>query len=379
MSRLAVGRILLLLVGLTLTIGFTALQPPNGLVWLLGCGIGVVLVHHRFGFSSAYRRLLQDRDAAGFYPQLLLLAVLLPGSAAAIALAAPLGLTLKLSRTSISLPFLLGAFLFGIGMQMARGCGCGTLASAARPGPGFLLTLAGLTGGVFLGTLHRPAWASLGLPALPPLVWLDWMPLPAALLIQWLVAAAVLVAAWRWSGRGPDPRSADGRSPYVGALWLAVLPLGLLLVTGEPWKVLWGLGIAAAHLAQGLGWDPQTAPFWSAGSRPMLLSTPLQLLRQDAVVVDLGLIFGAASTGLWHGRFRWEPLTMSWPSVLERAAGGVLMGYGGFLASGCNVNGFLGGVISFGLHGWVWLAVALCGSFLALRWRNPPRRFLPGG
>jgi len=272
LSRPVVGRSLVLFVGLALTIGFTVIEPPNGLVWLIGCGIGVVLVHHRFGFSSAYRRLLQDRDAAGFYPQLLLLAVLLPASAAAIAFAAPLGLTLKLSRTSISLPFLLGAFLFGIGMQMARGCGCGTLASASRPGPGFLLTLAGLMGGVFLGSLHRPVWASLGLPALPPLVWLDVMPLLVALLIQWLVVAALLVAAWRWSGLGPNPGTTDGRRPYVGALWLAVFALGLLLVTGEPWKVLWGLGIAAAHLAQALGWDPQTAPFWAAGSRPLVLS-----------------------------------------------------------------------------------------------------------
>jgi len=378
LSRPVVGRSLVLFVGLALTIGFTVIEPPNGLVWLIGCGIGVVLVHHRFGFSSAYRRLLQDRDAAGFYPQLLLLAVLLPASAAAIAFAAPLGLTLKLSRTSISLPFLLGAFLFGIGMQMARGCGCGTLASASRPGPGFLLTLAGLMGGVFLGSLHRPVWASLGLPALPPLVWLDVMPLLVALLIQWLVVAALLVAAWRWSGLGPNPGTTDGRRPY-GALWLAVFALGLLLVTGEPWKVLWGLGIAAAHLAQALGWDPQTAPFWAAGSRPLVLSSPLELLRQDAVVVDLGLIFGAASTGLWQGDFSWEPFTMSWPSALARAAGGLLMGYGGFLASGCNVNGFLGGVISFGLHGWAWLGAALAGSFLALRWRNPPRKFFPGG
>lgn len=369
-------RSLLLTLGLLITIGFFSLSPLTGLTWLLGCGIGIVLVHYRFGFSSAYRHLLRDRDGSGFYPQCLLLAVLLPCSAAAILLSDALGISLRLSRPSIGLSFLLGAFLFGIGMQLARGCGCGTLAGAARPGPGFLLTLAGLMGGVFLGTLHRPAWASLGLPGLPPLVWLDFVPLPAALLLQFLGLAIVLAVVWLWTGRGPKP-SAD-RAPYLGAILLALLATGLLLVTGEPWKVLWGLGLAAAHLAQSFGWDHQSAPFWTAGTRPELLASPLELLRQDAVVVDLGLLFGATANGLWQGSYRWGIPPLPMPALLARTGGGLLMGYGGFLSSGCNVNGFLGGVISFGLHGWAWLGAALAGSWIALRWSNPQRMFAPG-
>jgi hypothetical protein len=43
---------------------------------------------------------------------------------------------------------------------------------------------------------------------------------------------------------------------------VALLAIGLLLVTAEPWKVLWGLALSGAHLAQLLGWDPQTSIFW---------------------------------------------------------------------------------------------------------------------
>lgn len=47
------------------------------------------------------------------------------------------------------------------------------------------------------------------------------------------------------------------------------------------------------------------------------------------------------------------------------------MGFGGLLASGCNVNAFLGGVMSFSLHGWVWIIAALLGFATALKWSGP--------
>ena len=69
-----------------------------------------------------------------------------------------------------------------------------------------------------------------------------------------------------------------------------------------------------------------------------LLARPAAWLFNDAVLVDLGL----------------------------------LMGYGGLLGSGCNVNTFQGGVMSFSLHGWIWLAVALAGFAASLRLRLRP-------
>ncbi len=37
------------------------------------------------------------------------------------------------------------------------------------------------------------------------------------------------------------------------------------------------------------------------------------------------------------------------------------------LASGCNGNAILGGVMGFSLHGWIWLAAALLGFASSLR------------
>jgi fructose-1,6-bisphosphatase/inositol monophosphatase family enzyme len=38
------------------------------------------------------------------------------------------------------------------------------------------------------------------------------------------------------------------------------------------------------------------------------------------------------------------------------------MGYGALLADGCTVGGYLGGIASFSLHGWLWAGMALLGT-----------------
>jgi uncharacterized membrane protein YedE/YeeE len=62
----------------------------------------------------------------------------------------------------------------------------------------------------------------------------------------------------------------------------------------------------------------------------------------------------------------------AWPpfkSLLAAAVGGLLMGWGARLGFGCNIGAFVGGVASGSLHGWVWFAMALCGSLIGIRLR----------
>ena len=182
--------------------------------------------------------------------------------------------------------------------------------------------------------------------------------------LAWIALIAVLL--WRWSGQ--LPWRGEGRGPYGGALAVAVLATGLLLVTAEPWKVLWGLALSGAHTAQALGWDPQTSLFWASPRGQVQLAGFDAWLFNDAVLVDLGLLYGAVATAIGQGRFRWRGVRpQALPELARRGFGGLLMGYGGLLASGCNVNAFLGGVMSFSLHGWIWLAVALLGFAASLR------------
>jgi hypothetical protein len=52
--------------------------------------------------------------------------------------------------------------------------------------------------------------------------------------------------------------------------------------------------------------------------------------------------------------------------------GGLLLGYGARIAYGCNIGAFISGVASGSLHGWLWIAAALPGTWLGIHLR---RRF----
>lgn len=350
-------------------------QSSTALVWWLGCGIGWILVRGRFSFTAPFRQLIEERDPRGFRVIASLLVLLILGSAALLLLAEPLGLSLRLSRAPITLSLVIGAFLFGIGMQAAGRCGSGTLASAARLDASFLVALTGLVVGVFSGSLHRPLWDQALPLRLPPIQLLDQWPLGLAVAVQLAALGLVLLilnvlCGWtpgRAGGVAAASRHPRTFGPAVLALSLALLLL--LVVSGEPWKVLWGLGLTGAHVARGLGWDPASSSFWASPERQSLLASPWNWLNHEAVVVDLAVIFGAMAASLWTTPSgpRARPSFRLTPDLLRTGLGGWLMGYGGFLAYGCNISSFVGGVMSFSLHAWVWLAAALAGSALWLR------------
>jgi hypothetical protein len=86
---------------------------------------------------------------------------------------------------------------------------------------------------------------------------------------------------------------------------VALLAIGLLLVTAEPWKVLWGLALSGAHLAHFLSWIPQTSIFlstWGLSKAPW----PRPSAR--------------AASG-WRARLPnpWRP----WPAAAAEAADGL--------------------------------------------------------
>ena len=50
-------------------------------------------------------------------------------------------------------------------------------------------------------------------------------------------------------------------------------------------------------------------------------------------------------------------------------AGKETVGYGARIAFGCNVGAFFSGVASTSLHGWLWIAAALPGNWIGIRFR----------
>lgn len=336
----------------------------QAVLFAIGIGMGGILAGARFGFTTGWRRLIEQRDASGVMAQLGLLAVAAGLSMPLLALF-PNDLMAALGPPSISL--LVGAFVFGAAMQIADGCGSGTLYKAGLGIPLNMAILPMFVLGSFLGSAHLDRWLSLGATAPVGLV-NEVGPMGAFLLtLAGLAVVAGLAMAWARSGGADAPRWLDRRLLIAGA-GLALLAALNLLVAGQPWGVVYGFGLWGAKIATTAGiFDPTANAFWSQPGNFNALSQ--SVLLDVTTITNLGILAGA----LWISARKAPgaaPLTgRQW--VIGLLAG-FLLGYSSRLAFGCNVGAMVSGISTGSIHGWIWVALAFCGSLIGVRLR---RRF----
>jgi uncharacterized membrane protein YedE/YeeE len=131
---------------------FLALEVSirQAVLMLVGVGMGAALAGARFGFTTGWRQLIEQRDPQGVTGQVLLLAL---ASLAALPLLGQFSeLQAALGPPSVSL--LVGAFVFGLTMQIADGCGSGSLYKAGLGVPLNMGILPLFALGSFLGSVH---------------------------------------------------------------------------------------------------------------------------------------------------------------------------------------------------------------------------------
>jgi uncharacterized membrane protein YedE/YeeE len=372
---LAVGVLLAAL--LTWAVAVVA-GPTLAVASVLGLALGFTLFHSRFGFSSAWRQLVAVGQPAALRAHMLMLAVacvlfaaLLAGG---IALhGAPRGLV-----QPVGVALLVGAFLFGVGMQVAGSCSSGTLFAVGGGQSAILLTLFGFVIGSVLAALHYPFWFGR-LPAGHPVSLAALLGYPGALAASLATMALVtaLSSALAHRRRPPPvgrPPGATGAARvlrgvwpmWVGALVLAGLNAAVLFVTGQPWGVTTAFGLWGGKFLQAVGVDVARWPFWTLPANAAQLRAPV--LADRVSVLDFGIMIGAMIASAAGGSWR---LHRAVPGrlALGAALGGVIMGYGARLAGGCNIGAYLYGIASFSLHGWIWGATALAGSYAGLHLR----------
>ena len=221
---------------------------------LVGVGMGAALAGARFGFTTGWRQLIEQRNPQGVAGQVLLLTL---ASLAALPLLGQFSeLHAALGPPSVSL--LVGAFVFGLTMQIADGCGSGTLYKAGLGVPLNMGILPLFALGSFLGSVHLDSWRALGQMA--PISLVDQLGTSGALGLTLTLLAAVLVATRLWVGAG---QTWFDKRWMVGAVALAVLATINLLLAGQPWGVVYGFGLWAAKGAVALGlFDPAGNGFW---------------------------------------------------------------------------------------------------------------------
>ena len=331
---------------------------------VIGGFAGVALYHAAFGFTGAWRRLIQERRGAGLRAQMLLIGATAIVSFPLIGFGASVGLPTGGFVFPFGVAAAFGAFVFGIGMQLGGGCGSGTLYTAGGGSTRMMITLAAFIAGSTLGAAHLPAWQ--GLPRFEAVSIIGaFGVIPALALTASVLVALALVSmqlerarhgeieGWRETGsliRGPW-------SLLVGALALAAVGIATFLVLGRPWGITSAFALWGSKIAGAAGVPVETWQYWQW--QPGALER--SIFADATSVMDLGIILGAMTAAALAGRFA-PTLRLSARDAITAIIGGLLMGYGARLAFGCNIGGFLGGVVSGSLHGWGWLVFGFLGN-----------------
>jgi len=351
LSRAAV---LVMVAALVLAVALMA-GPRSGAVLAIGLGFGLALEGFRFGFTGPWRRMILERDASGLLAQLLAIGIV---ACAALPLLAAHGGELKGAHAPVGVAMVGGAFVFGAAMQVVLGCGSGTLVNAGSGNAVGAVALPFFAIGSFLGAYQLSWWTSLG--SLPVVTVGGTGGLAITLAGLAGIAALALVLGRKGSHRLP-PRY------WAAALALAALAILHLVVAGQPWGVVYGLGLWVAKAVAALGGDLSGSAFWSAPANAAQLKA--SLLTDVTSLTDLGLIGGAALVAWWRAGFA-SPVgalpARAWAAVI---VSGLVLGYSSRLAFGCNIGAFFSGVATGSAHGWVWFAAAFAGSWAGIRLR----------
>jgi uncharacterized membrane protein YedE/YeeE len=329
----------------------------QAVLMLVGVGMGAALAAARFGFTTGWRQLIEQRNPQGVAGQVLLLAL---ASLAALPLLGQFPeLHAALGPPSVSL--LVGAFVFGLTMQIADGCGSGSLYKAGLGVPLNMGILPLFALGSFLGSVHLDSWLSLGQTA--PVSFSAEYGTGGALALTLVLLAAVLVAVRLWVGAGQNWL---GKRWIWGAVALAVLGTLNLLLAGQPWGVVYGFGLWAAKVSVALGaFDPTVNAFWGqAGNAQRLTQT---VFMDVTTITNIGILGGALWVSAKAPAGSKSLTTQQW--VIGLVAG-FIMGYSSRLAFGCNIGAMLSGISTGSLHGWLWVPLAFAGTLIGVRVRR---------
>ncbi|MFD1017897.1 YeeE/YedE family protein [Thalassobacillus hwangdonensis] len=361
---------LLLFVTIIATTGWT-----QAILFIVGLGLGLTLLYARFGFTSAFRRLLSVGNVQGLQAHMLMLAV--ATTLFAIIFATDFSFTGTtpqgyVSPVGVSVVF--GSFLFGIGMQLGSGCASGTLYSVGGGKSSMLLTLLGFIVGSVIGAYHFIFWTQ-ETPSLQPISlaestgfgyfggWLFQM-----LLFISIYGITVKIARKKNPPKMKPLATTTGLKRLWRGSWpllaaavvLALLNALTLSLRGNPWGITSAFALWGSKVLMAFGVDVSQWGYWQ-GNTEALQTT---VLADSTSVMNFGILLGAFIAAAAQGNFK--PGKIKPGIAFASIFGGLMMGYGARLAFGCNIGAYFGGIASFSLHGWVWMIMALAGSYLAL-------------
>lgn len=343
---------------------------------LLGMGLGLCLYHASFGFTTAWRRLIVDRDATGLHAQLVMLAISVLLFFPVLGAGELFGNSVSGFVRPLGMSVIFGAFIFGVGMQIANGCASGNLYHLGGGQVRAIPVILGFSGGALWATLDYEWWTTL--PQLAPIGLIETLGVVPAILANLAVFAAIYFATRSFGKSDTAARNVDtpfwsrlvqGPWPMLwGAIGLAVLNFVTLAMLGRPWAVALAYPVWGAKAAEMFNIDLELdfTTYWMQPGRDTALLDPLT--ADAGSLMNIGVIIGALFAAALAGRFVLS-LKITPRQFIGGLLGGVLLGYGATISFGCNIGAFIGGVVSGSVHGWLWIVCALIGSVIGTKLR----------
>ncbi|WP_435390882.1 YeeE/YedE family protein [Jeotgalibacillus haloalkalitolerans] len=347
----------------------------QGILFIVGLALGLTLLYARFGFTSAFRRLMAVGNAQGIQAHMVMLAV--ASTLFAIILSTGFsftGVTPAGYVSPVGISVIFGAFIFGIGMQLGSGCASGTLYSVGGGSSSMILTLIGFIAGSVIGAYHFTFWMEETW-ALEPFSLAESTNL--GFFGAWVVQMALFAAIYYGLKFIAAKRNAPAMKPlptttgfkkifrgawplFAAAIILALLNALTLTLRGNPWGITSAFALWGSKFLELFGVDVASWGYWQGNAEQLQNS----ILADSTSVMNFGIIIGAFIAAAATGAFKPKKIK---PGIAAGSIiGGLLMGYGARLAFGCNIGAYFGGIASFSLHGWVWAVMAMLGTGLAL-------------
>ena len=360
-----------------LTLLALASAEQGGIRSALLAGVGFMagfgLYHASFGFTSAWRNLLVSGRSRGVRAQILMIGATIVVFFPVLAQGSLFGQPVAGFVNPVGVALVVGALVFGAGMQLGGGCGSGTLYVAGGGSLRMLVTLSGFVAGSLVATAN-------------PLGWLDWPKIdglslveaagwPAALALTGVVLALAYVAASRLETArcGAVQPLSDNKpasmlhGPWpllMGAFTLVLVNVATLALAGHPWGITSAFALWGAKIVALLGVPVSDWTYWRDSN-----ALAASVFADTTSVMNVGIMLGALGAAGLAGRF--APFVRIPPASLASALlGGLMMGIGARLATGCNIGAFFSGLSSGSAHAVVWMVCAVTGSIVGIRWRR---------
>ncbi|AYD41406.1 YeeE/YedE family protein [Clostridium fermenticellae] len=383
-------------------------NPKLGLFLITGLAIGYLMQRSRFGFAGGIKKIYLTGEASLTKALMFLFAISLVVAAAVhygaflnggqVAYRAAAGAKIIPGTQNVDpvcILAVIGGFLFGIGMMLGGGCASGTLTDAGEGEGRALIVLFFFVTGSLWGGHDMTLWQKTPLYTWNKRIYLpDVFGYMGAIIISLLGFLAIYVfAKWyenkrkrentfipleyeEWEKEVPESEEYKFFSKetyhkffvkrwsfYTGAVLLAAMFEVILISTGKSWGVTTTFMDWGAWLYQAFGLvDVSKWPYFAKEMKTIHGG----FMNDPASMRNLGIIIGALIAPLLAGHFSFKT-NFKFKDIIFYAIGGILMGYGARLATGCNIGALYSGICNFSLSGWTFMIALVIGGIMGVK------------